>query len=242
MKFRTELFTLIAAPCFCTTATASGIPVFDGAAALNFVQQMLQQTKDFELQTMQYQQLIQTYNMAVQQYKAMEGARGMGYLHHARVFESLVSSAYQQAMDLTAEKGYGFMSSKARTFYDKFNLGASCEHLTGDTLTACQNAQAVMAERAAALGAVDTTTNSVLDEVNGLMGAIDGAADIKAISDLNAQINAKVASLQVSSAKMTAQLEQMRIQQEAAKEKASQQAHHNSFKKLSDAELDALLR
>lgn len=242
MKFRNALFALLAAPCFCTTAAASGIPTFDGAAALNFVQQFLQMTKDYEMYTMQYQQLVTTYNQAVMQYKSMTGTRGLGAIYHARAFESLVSSAYRQALDLTVQNGYTYMSGPAKEFYEKFKLGESCSNLTGENLVAYQNAQAAAAERAAALEEVDTNTTKVLDEVNGLMNEVNKTTDMKATADLTAQIVAKNAAIQASNTKLQAQMELMKMKEETVKKKAQQKVHNNFFKKLSDQEIEDLMR
>lgn len=45
-----------------SNAMATGIPVFDGAAATNFITQWTQMLKDYQMLTQQYNQAVQIYD------------------------------------------------------------------------------------------------------------------------------------------------------------------------------------
>ena len=47
-----------------SNAMATGIPVFDGAAATNFITQWTQMLKDYQMLTQQYNQAVQIYDQA----------------------------------------------------------------------------------------------------------------------------------------------------------------------------------
>ena len=129
-----------------SNAMATGIPVFDGAAATNFITQWTQMLKDYQMLTQQYNQAVQIYDQAVSTYDSMTGSRGFGMLHHSQNWIRLMPESLQENFNRTFSDGYSALSSRGRSIYESMNLEARCADWDGTALEGCRNEQAVTAE------------------------------------------------------------------------------------------------
>ena len=225
----------LAALCVIGNAMATGIPVFDGAAATNFVTQWTQMIKD-------YQMLTQQYNQAVSTYDSMTGSRGFGMLHHSQNWIRLMPESLQENFNRTFSDGFSALSSRGRSVYESMNLEARCAEWDGAALEGCRNEQAVAAEYMASLQEIDNVTSQILTEVQGLMGEINRTSDMKGASELQAQIQAKMASLSAARAQASVQLAQMQSMQREAARRETERLHRSSFSEVSEDEIEALCR
>ena len=97
-----------------SNAMATGIPVFDGAAATNFITQWTQMLKDYQMLTQQYNQAVQIYDQAVSTYDSMTGSRGFGMLHHSQNWIRLMPESLQENFNRTFSDGFSALSSRGR--------------------------------------------------------------------------------------------------------------------------------
>ena len=114
-----------------SNAMATGIPVFDGAAATNFITQWTQMLKDYQMLTQQYNQAVQIYDQAVSTYDSMTGSRGFGMLHHSQNWIRLMPESLQENFNRTFSDGYSALSSRGRSIYESMNLEARCADWDG---------------------------------------------------------------------------------------------------------------
>lgn len=142
-----------------SNAMATGIPVFDGAAATNFITQWTQMLKDYQMLTQQYNQVVQIYDQAVSTYDSMTGSRGFGMLHHSQNWIRLMPESLQENFNRTFSDGYSALSSRGRSIYESMNLEARCADWDGTALEGCRNEQAVTAEYMASLQEIDNVTS-----------------------------------------------------------------------------------
>ena len=219
----------------CGKTAATGIPVFDGAAATNFMQQWLQMLKDYAM-------MVQQYNQAVTTYESMTGSRGFGMLHHAQNLIRLMPEDLQRSFDQTLAMGYEGLSTKGKAAFEEMGLDLKCSGLNGMSLEGCRNEQAVQAEYLAALREIDSISSQVLNETQNLMREINRTDDMKGASELQAQIQAKLASFSMARAQASAQLSQMQSMKKEAAQREAERLHRASFQALSDAEIDELCR
>lgn len=236
-----HLYTL-AALCLIGNAMATGIPVFDGAAATNFVMQWTQMLKDYQMLMQQYNQTVRIYDQAVTTYDSMTGSRGFGMLHHSQNLIRLMPESLQENFSRTFSDGFKALSSKGRAVYTGMNLEARCADWDGVALEGCRNEQAVAAEYIASLREIDSVTSQILNEVQGLMGEINRTTDLKGASELQAQIQAKMASLNAARAQASVQLAQMQSMQREAARREAERLHRSTFSSVSEAEIKELCR
>ena len=117
-----------------SNAMATGIPVFDGAAATNFITQWTQMLKDYQMLTQQYNQAVQIYDQAVSTYDSMTSSRGFGMLHHSQNWIRLMPESLQENFNRTFSDGFSALSSRGRSVYESMNLEARCAEWDGAAL------------------------------------------------------------------------------------------------------------
>ena len=232
----------LAALCVIGNAMATGIPVFDGAAATNFVTQWTQMLKDYQMLTQQYNQAVQIYDQAVSTYDSMTGSRGFGMLHHSQNWIRLMPESLQENFNRTFSDGYSALSSLGRTVYESMNLEARCAQWDGVALEGFRKKQSVDPEYIASLQEIDNVSSQILTEVQGLMGEINRTFDMKGASELQAQIQAKMASLNAARAQASVQLAQMQSMQRETARREAERLHRSSFRAVSEDEIEALCR
>lgn len=228
-RIRKSLTAVAVSLCLLPGVQAGGVPTVDLTAAANFLQQMLQLYKQYEL-------LKTTYDNNVSQLNAMTGARGLGMLLHNQQYVNLLPDEFKDEYMAVLRAGYGAMTSDARAFYISQGLGAVCELQSGATAEACRNQQATVAQMQSILRRTQTRNAYVLEEVKQLMQRINTTSDLKETSELQAQISAKMTSLEMSKANLELQIQQMKMMQEAQEKQAEMQQRYNATRRLTEAE------
>lgn len=214
---------------------ASGIPVFDGAAATNFIQQWTQMLKDYAM-------LQQQYDQAVRSFESMTGSRGFGGLHHATQWIRLLPDEYRNALKSVYQNGLASLSGSGQSIYDDWNLGERCRNFRGSQKTSCEREQALTAEYGASLESVRRQSEQILQEIQSLMAEVNRTTDMKGVAELQAQIASKQASMFMAQANMRSQMEMMRTMREEAFRVAAAVRHQKAFSRLSDDEFLAVIQ
>lgn len=162
-------------------AYASGIPVIDVAHIAETVLQYQEMIKQLET-------LNSQLNQAKQQYESLTGGRGMGNL--ARTAESYIPSNWKETLDLMKGGGGGELGSMA----DQIREAASqldkefYASADGDVRQGLQQALQSAAAGQAMNAKIYDSSEQRLQRLNSLADQVDSAADMKAISDLQARI------------------------------------------------------
>lgn len=153
------------------SATASGIPVFDGGAAAqrtqNFIKQMAEMGKQFN-------QLKQQYEQQVKQFKAMTGSRNMGNLLKDAVKDQIPSE-------------WSAVYEGAKNIDYKSVINSKAYQADGADKLLVQNQQLI--------SQVFADTKKQLANIEKLMSQIDSTQDIKAAADLQNLIAAEQAKI-----------------------------------------------
>ncbi len=190
------LLVLLATALASTDAIADGIPVFDVANSLNFVQSLANEVR--QINTLQ------------QQINNTTGTRGLGGLAVPGAVKSLPNSWATMLQQVQTSNGnFGQLVSSI--------VGTNAV-LTPDQIAKMSPVQQALLVRTRNLGAMQqamaTTTSQVaigqMQEIQGLQSQIDTANDPKAIADLTAALNAKnleLANTQNQIAAMNQQIE-----------------------------------
>lgn len=160
---------------------ATGIPVIDVAHIAETVMQYQEMIKQLET-------LNSQLNQAKQQYESMTGSRGLGNL--ARTSESYIPTNWKETLDLMNGGGSGELGNMADQIRDaasqldqEFYADADSDVRQG-LQEALQSAAAGQAMNAK----IYDSSEQRLQRLNSLADQVDSAADMKAISDLQARI------------------------------------------------------
>lgn len=163
-------------------AYASGIPVIDVAHIAETVMQYQEMIKQLET-------LNSQLNQAKQQYESLTGGRGMANL--ARTAESYIPTNWQETLDLMKGGGSGELGNMA----DQIREAASqldkefYADADGDVRQGLQEALQSAAAGQAMNAKIYDSSEQRLQRLNSLADQVDSAADMKAISDLQARIS-----------------------------------------------------
>lgn len=161
---------------------ASGIPVLDVANLANAISQytqMVQQLAELQAQLQQ----------AKQQYESITGGRGMGNL--ARTSSSYIPTNWQETLALMEGNVGGELGNMA----DQIRQSASKldqEFYSGADSDVKEGLEAALQSAAAgqAMNAkIYDSSEERLQRLNSLANQVDSAADLKAVSDLQARIS-----------------------------------------------------
>ncbi len=161
---------------------ASGIPVLDVANLMNAISQytqMVQQLAELQAQLQQ----------AKQQYESITGGRGMGNL--ARTNSSYIPTNWQETLALMEGNVGGELGNLA----DQIRQSASKldqDFYSGADSDVKEGLQAALQSAAAgqAMNAkIYDSSEDRLNRLNSLANQVDSAADLKAVSDLQARIS-----------------------------------------------------
>ncbi|MDQ1829842.1 P-type DNA transfer protein VirB5 [Massilia scottii] len=161
-----------------SAAQATGVPVFDGAAMANALNQLMAWQK-------QYEQMTTQFNKMEQQYKAVTGSRDLGNIWNGADLRGIVPQ--DMANVYSGIQAGGGLDAKAQLMRDAAKI-YNCEGRSGKDLSNCQaylntNAQTQSFE-ANALDILNKRTTNIQN----LQGQINGTVDVKAIADLQARI------------------------------------------------------
>jgi len=164
-------------------AYASGIPVVDVAAiteAIKQYEQMLEQLKQLQAQL----------DQAKKQYASLTGSRGLGVIM-TEDYTSSVPRNWQET--LAAMEGGGSIGSLAKSIADQASQ-LDDEHFNEvlEDVTASLRSSLGNDASAQALNAqVYDNSGNRFERLKNLMGQINSAQDMKAISDLQARLQAE---------------------------------------------------
>lgn len=176
---------------------ASGIPVFDGAAVAQAIQQGIQMAEQINNQIKQIEQLKQ-------QVEALKGGRNMGNLLRNQAYEQLPDEwkqVYTSAQkfnnkDLLSEKGYNADADNERLI-KQFDL----------TLRAIKDSELRM------------------NNISALMDQINRTQDIKAAADLQNRIAAEQAVIQQNQTNLDMMARMMDLQEKIQVQKRTARDH-----------------
>lgn len=167
----------------------------------------------------QYKQMESQILQMKQQYEAITGSRNFGDILNNPALANYLPAEWKDVYGSIQQGGYKGLSGSAQAIMDANRIYNSCERRTGAARTAC--------ERQAALGAQEMANSSAgfdqalkrLDQINQLMGQINGTTDAKGIAELQARIAGEQAAIQNEATKlqlyaMAAQAQQRMAEQQ----------------------------
>ena len=179
---------------------ASGIPVFDGTRAADFIQQMKRMKE--QLDTAQAQ-LAEAKRM----YEAVTGTRGIGDLMRNSQLREYLPEDLQTVYDSANGGGYSGISGSITDILRDEKLSGSVDDMRDAILERSRNAAAT--DKAVGLRAYEGAQQR-LAQIEYLMDEINHTGDQKAIDELQARIAGEQAAIQNETTKlqMIAQLRQ----------------------------------
>lgn len=172
---------------------ASGIPVFDGAAAANMLQQILQSKTQIDNQI---SQIVELKN----QVAALSGSRNMGNILNT-------------VKDQLPNEWQAIYGSATSTNYKDL--------LKGKDYTPEQAAKALFANYDATLKSFQDSKKR-LDNIQALMAKINSTQDIKAAADLQSRISAEQAIIQNNQTKLDMMSKMFDLEEKIARTQRSQ--------------------
>lgn len=192
--------TLIAFSPVNSVSVASGIPVVDGAAAMQRTQNFIQEMAEYAKQLVQMKAQLQ---QAKQQYTSLTGSRNFGAILNNPELRSALPTNWQQVYDNIQKGGYKGLDGTAQAIADAAKLTEKCQYLkSGDSKKACE-AQAVQAAQTKAhIGKALEAAQKRLHQIEGLMNQINRTQDPKAIAELQARIGIEQAMIQNESTRL----------------------------------------
>ncbi|MCO6521227.1 MULTISPECIES: P-type DNA transfer protein VirB5 [Snodgrassella] len=226
MKLKKTLSAVVVSAILCAgapLANATGIPVFDGAAAANMVQQLIQMQEQVSNQMKQLQQLKD-------QYSAVTGSRNLGTIMNNPMLKKYLPNDWQKVYS-NMKNGKGGMSSSARVLAEADGLFEPCKKISFVAQkNACENQMGQIAQNKSNLMKALDATESRLNQVEQLMAQINKTKDPKAIAELQARISAENAQIQNMATHMQI-YDRIAAQQEKI---ANQQFRHAMGQRIKD--------
>lgn len=210
-------------------SVASGIPTVDAGAIAQMVQQLTQ------MQQM-YSQMQSHYNTAVSTLSNFTGTRGLGMLNYDLNLRSLIPADVQVKLS-SILNGASTLSDLGQTIFNRFNMGAVCENLEGESKSACLQMQNYKAEITASLEQSRNVVSQRLQNIEFLMSRINTATDAKAIADLSARIQAEQVALSASQMAAQYQQAQMAEQQKMVEKEAKRKMTAQMFPQMTSSDL-----
>lgn len=210
MKKFIALFTLVLSALVGNSAYAS-IPTIDSANLAQAIQQVVAWQK-------QYQQMVDQFQQAKQQYNSLTGTRNLGDILNNPALQGVVPSDIATIYSAVQQGGQGGLTNAAQLLRNATQV-YDCQDRTGLNKATCQallnnNAQT----QAYATGAVDIVTQRVA-QIQSLQSQINATNDPKSIAELQARLIAENAQVS-NDANRLAVLKMMADAQERAAEQA----------------------
>ncbi len=220
-----------------TMGLASGahaqIPVTDAMSLAQQIQQVMAWAQ-------QYQQMVQQYQTMTNQLNAIKGGRGMGQLLNLPGVRQELPTDFLGEFDRLRNSGAGGASNEAQAIYasiQKFNCTAQFPTNQMGRLS-CEASAMVHPTNLSLINRSIASSQGRVSQLQGLMGAIDGAQDIKAAQDLSNRINIEMALLHNEKAMMDMAL----AQQERQAKLLDQQKKEAGIKRLTEAGFNPFAR
>jgi len=216
-KLRSLFATVVAvAGLLAGSAAMAQVPVTD--VALN-TQTMSNQVANIA----KYVEMIQQYKTQIdqlkQQYDSLNGMRNLGQILDNPAFKNYLPTEWQDVYSRVQNGGYKGLTGTAALIKDANQLFDACKTKTGADKTLCERAASKAAQDKAFAESAFDKAKDRLSQIEGLMAAINGTSDPKAIAELQARIGAEGAAIQNEQTKMqlyalAAQAEDRLIQQQ----------------------------
>lgn len=179
---------LCASTLFSAGAANAGIPVIDVAGLVQAVQEVMQSVQQITNQVRQIQQLQA-------QYEAVTGTRNLGDVLNNPGLQNYIPANATQLLDNVQGSGYSGLTSSAKSLRDA-QMTYNCLNRGGADRTQCQASLAMpYQEKAFMQDAMDASRGRIA-QIQSLMQQINATPDQKAVSEIQARIEAENAMLQ----------------------------------------------
>jgi type IV secretion system protein VirB5 len=175
--------------CFsCSSIGYAQIPVIDGTAIGQLVEQLKQMKEQLDVMQKQYAKLEDTYNL-------MKGNRGLGAIHYDTKNDDYVDVKYQDQYDtIRDDPSSGINSSELQNA--KIDTDSICKNLGPDQMSACQRQLALAGKDKGLTNKAFEMAENRLTQLRQLLNAISSTTDQKGILELSARIQAEQAIIQ----------------------------------------------
>lgn len=199
-KIRSLFATVVAAAgLLAGSAAMAQVPVTD--VALNTQTQVNQTTN-----LAKYVEMIAQYKTQIdqlkQQYDSLNGMRNLGQILDNPAFKNYLPQEWQDVYSRVQNGGYKGLTGTAALIKDANQLFDACKTKTGADKTLCERAASKAAQDKAFADEAFDKAKDRLSQIEGLMAAINGTSDPKAIAELQARIAAEGAAIQNEQTKM----------------------------------------
>lgn len=171
---------------------ASGLPVYDGSRAVDFIQQFARMKQQLDTAK---DQLSQAQRM----YDSMTGTRGFGDVLRNQSLREFLPEDLKTVYDSVNGGGYTGISGSIRDIQREEELTGSVDDMRRSIEQRSRNTAAT--DKAMALKAFEGAQQR-LDQIEELMNEIGRTQDQKAISELQARIQAEQAAIQNETTKL----------------------------------------
>lgn len=186
---------LCAALAFGTSAHATGIPVFDGAAAASNVEQIAKWVAQLQEMKNQLEQAKKTYD-------SMTGSRGLGNIMNNPALKNYIPADWQKVYDSVKNGGYNGLTSTAKTIRDSNKVYDNCANLTGTSKEVCARSASKGAQDKDYISNALDAAKGRITQIEGLMNQINSTSDAKAIAEVQARFAAEQAMMQNEATKL----------------------------------------
>ncbi|EIJ6113763.1 P-type DNA transfer protein VirB5 [Salmonella enterica] len=173
-------------------AMASGIPVFDGTRAADFIQQFTRMKEQLDTAK---DQLAEAQRM----YESVTGARGFGDVLRNQNLREYLPEDLKTVYDSANGGGYSGISGSIKDILREEELTGSVDDMRRSIEERSRNAAAT--DKAMGLKAFEGAQKR-LAQIEGLMDEIGRTQDQKAITELQARIQGEQAAIQNETTKL----------------------------------------
>ncbi|WP_156145298.1 P-type DNA transfer protein VirB5 [Vibrio rotiferianus] len=216
--------TLVAAALIASCSVRAGIPVTvdaDLTAIQNQIVNYAQMLKEYATMIKQLDEMRRQFSQMEKEYASITGSRNLGEILNDPQFRQYLPEDWQDVYSTVRGNGYGGLSQSARGIRDTTKIFDSCSNQSTETEKTICDARAVKPaqDQAFAIDAYKKSQGRVV-QIEGLMREINRTRDPKAVSEINARIQAEQALIQneqtkISLYKATSEAEErLLIQQE----------------------------
>lgn len=199
------------------TGTAGGIPVFDGVALGQSIQEYLTMMMQLENLRQSLTQLRNNYDQLRTTHQNFTGNRGFGGWQTDLRQYAWVARDIENTLDNISELGVTALSGEARSAYNRFNFGAKCAEIKSpETRASCERNAAMQAFHYATLKTSYNSSLTHLNQIKSLYDRISMTTDAKGIAELQARITNENNAINTEQARLDALDKMIRQQTEVA--------------------------
>lgn len=178
------------------SALSGGVPVFDGIALTQAIQQFLQLKMQYDQLVRQYDQQITSYNQQLRQFNSMTGNRNYASANSTQAQRDFVSPDLQVTMTAVRSRGADALPAGARTLYNQLQFAERCGRIGSERMRAlCVRRGSLIALNsfASTQGAQRASERS--NSISGFINTIGSTSDAKGIAEVQARIAQESAAL-----------------------------------------------